>query len=67
MMDDTTAHVFSESAQLEIFGLTPPKAAMIAERLRSLGLFLEKDIFTIERLRQALIELKVKNGGKARA
>ncbi|UOO38804.1 energy-coupling factor transporter ATPase [Oscillospiraceae bacterium CM] len=54
----TPADVFSKSDQLTGMGLTVPKAAMVAARLRALGVPLERDIYTVDRLKRALSVLK---------
>ena len=56
-MEGTPSNVFSESEKLISMGLTAPKAALIAGRLRSLGLPLGRDIYTITQLRQSLLTL----------
>ena len=65
IMDDTPAVVFSEPERLSELGLAAPKAAMIAARLRTLGLPLGAEIYTLEQLKRALKH--VKNGGDKRA
>ena len=57
-MEGTPASVFSESARLTEMGLTAPKAALVAQRLRSLGLPLRCDIYTAAQLRLALNDIK---------
>jgi len=57
-MCGTPAQVFSESERLCELGLAAPKAAMIAARLRALGLDLEKEIYTTQQLRESLLCLK---------
>jgi len=54
VMDGTPAQVFSDSDRLRELRLAAPKAAMIAARLRTLGVELPQGIFTIEHLRKAL-------------
>ena len=63
-MDDTPQSVFAEVERLTEMGLSAPKAALIAARLRTLGLPIERDIYTIEQLTSALKEIKA---GGARA
>lgn len=53
-MDTTPATAFSDSDRLMKMGLAVPKAAMVAERLRALGLPLEGSIYTSDHLRVAL-------------
>ena len=60
-MDGTPAQIFSGATRLSELGLAAPKVAVIATRLRALGLDLGQSIYTIEQLRQALTELR--NGG----
>ena len=62
VMDGTPAHVFSESERLSKLGLAAPKASLIAAKLRTLGLPLEQDIYTLKRLRKNLNELKGESG-----
>ena len=61
-MEGTPAEVFSENERLAALGLAAPKVAMVAARLRALGLPIGKDIFTVEQLRRALAELKAGSG-----
>jgi len=65
VMDGTPTQIFSETGQLDKLGLAAPKAAMIAARLRSLGLPAPQGIYTIEQLRRALCDIR--NGGGIRA
>jgi len=58
VMDDSPARVFAEEKRLKSLGLTAPVSALVANRLRELGLPLERDIYTIERLQNALSALK---------
>jgi len=60
--DGTPAQVFTDTERLASLGLRAPKAAMIAARLRTLGLPLEQDIFTLEQLRLTLNTLRAKEG-----
>ena len=64
VMDGTPAQVFSDIPMISSLGLTAPKAALIADRLRSLGLPLKPDIYKTEQLRIALLEIKTGGGGK---
>jgi len=59
--DDSPSNVFSESARLSELGLVAPKAALIAARLRALGLPIEQGVYTIEQLKQAIKKLKGEN------
>jgi energy-coupling factor transport system ATP-binding protein len=63
-MRGTPAEVFSRSEELVGMGLTVPKVTMVANRLRSLGLPVDKDIYTVEQLKRVLIGLK---GGRDHA
>ena len=58
VMDGTPPEVFSDSAGLSAMGLAAPKMALVAARLRALGLPLRPDIFTIEQMRAALSALR---------
>ena len=58
VMDGTPAEVFTRSEELIDIGLTVPKVTMVANRLRSLGLPVKKDIYTIEQLRQDLNRIR---------
>jgi len=62
-MSGTPAQVFSETEHLRKLGLAAPKAAMIAARLRALGLNALQGIYTIEQLHRALRDLKAGSGG----
>jgi len=64
-MEGTPAQVFSKSEELASLGLTAPKVAIVAARLRALGLPIGRDIYTIAQLRRALGELKAGGGGYA--
>jgi len=57
-MDGSPGCVFSKSSRISELGLAAPKAAMISARLRLLGLPISQDIYTIERLRGELQELR---------
>ena len=61
VMNGSPAEVFSESNTLRELGLAAPKAAVIASRLRELGLPVDKDIYTINQLHKALVELRKSN------
>ena len=62
-MDGTPADIFSRSNELVKMGLAVPKVAMVAARLRTLGLNLPRDVYTIEQMTRALAEIK--EGGNA--
>jgi len=62
VMDGTPAQVFFDAERLNKLGLAAPKASLIAARLRALGLPLERDVYTLKRLRKNLNELKVESG-----
>ena len=57
-MEGSPASVFSESERLTAMGLAAPKAALVAQRLRAMGLDISGDIHTIPQLRLALGELR---------
>jgi len=57
-MEGTPAQVFSEHELLVKLGLCAPKVTMVAARLRTLGLPIRRDIYTISQLRCALDELR---------
>ena len=57
-MQGTPAQVFSESERLIKMGLNAPKAALVANRLRAMGLPLDSGIYTIPQLRIALDNLR---------
>ena len=61
----TPAQIFSQADALKELGLAPPKASMIASRLRALGLPVSEDIYTLKQLRTALNEIKT--GGDVHA
>ncbi len=58
VMEGTPAEVFSRSEELMDIGLTVPKVTMVANRLRSLGLPVKEDIYTVGQLRQDLIRIR---------
>ena len=64
-MTGTPAQIFSQADELKKLGLAPPKASMIASRLRALGLPVSEDIYTLKQLRTALNEIKT--GGDVHA
>ena len=55
VMEGTPAAVFSEVERLTAMGLSAPKAALVARRLRELGLPLDREIHTIAQLRNELV------------
>jgi len=58
-MVGTPLKIFGESERLKALGLTAPKASLVADRLRMLGLPIKHDVITVEQLRSALGELRV--------
>jgi len=60
----TPAQVFSHSEELERMGLAVPKVAMVAARLRAMGIALPPDIYTVQQMKAALRAMK---GGADRA
>ncbi|MCL1835194.1 MAG: energy-coupling factor transporter ATPase [Oscillospiraceae bacterium] len=64
-MDGTPASVFSRSEELEAMGLTAPVAALVARRLRALGVPLDDGVYTIPQLKSALVALMDTSGGLA--
>jgi len=58
VMDGSPAEIFSESERLKELGLAAPKASMVAARLRTLGLPVRQDIYTVEQLHQALVTIR---------
>ncbi|MCL2628613.1 MAG: energy-coupling factor transporter ATPase [Oscillospiraceae bacterium] len=65
IMRGSPAEVFSKTEQLSDLGLAAPKASMISARLRSHGINLNSDIYTIKQLRSALA--KMRQGGAKNA
>ena len=65
VMEGSPAQVFSESEQLAALGLTAPKVTMVAARLRTLGLPISTDIYTIAQLKLALSALREEGGSNA--
>ena len=55
-MDGSCAEVFGEVERLESMGLKLPQAALLRDRLNRKGFGLSKDIYTLEALKDALIE-----------
>ena len=62
VMDSSPSSVFSKTERLTELGLAAPKASLIAARLRTLGIPIEHDVYTVDRLRQTLNRLKVGGG-----
>ncbi|MDR1329604.1 MAG: energy-coupling factor transporter ATPase [Oscillospiraceae bacterium] len=65
VMNGSPSEIFRAGERLESMGLGIPKAARIAERLRALGVPLERDIYTAEAVRDALIAIRNGGGGNA--
>ena len=65
VMDNDPSYVFSDADRLHEYGLAAPKTAMVATRLRTLGLKLNQSIYTIEQLRKALVDLRAGGGADA--
>jgi energy-coupling factor transport system ATP-binding protein len=65
VMSGTPTEIFRNGPELERMGLGMPKAALIAERVRGLGVPLGRDIYTLEAVRDALISLRKGGGGDA--
>ena len=61
-MDGAPADVFADIDKLTRMQLAAPKAALIAGRLRAMGLQISGDIYTIEQLRLALSDLRKVSG-----
>ena len=55
-LDGSCAEVFGEVERLESMGLKLPQAALLRDRLNRKGFGLSKDIYTLEALKDALIE-----------
>jgi len=62
-LEGTPAQVFSKHELLNNLGLTAPKVALVADRLRAQGIHLPNDIYTITQMRKALSQFA--NGHKA--
>jgi len=58
VMAGTAPEIFSKTEKLSSLGLAAPKASIISNRLRALGIPLDSDIYTIEYLRKAITSLK---------
>jgi len=65
VMEGPPARIFSNSERLTSLGLTAPKVTLVAARLRSMGIPIAEDIYTLAQMRQALCRLK--DGGGAYA
>ena len=65
VMSGTPAEIFSNAERLLDLGLSVPKASQIVSKLISYGVPVNREIYTIEQLRQALKELK--DGGAVHA
>ena len=57
VMQSTPKDIFTRQKELENYGLTLPKAAYIAQKLRDNGLPINSGIFTEEALEKELCEL----------
>ena len=64
-MSGTPKEVFRHSERLRDMGLSIPKAAILANKLRELGVPLGEDIYTTEEIRDAIVSLR--NGGDSHA
>ena len=62
-LDGTPAEVFSQSERLREMGLDIPAAAAIAGELRALGVDVDKDIYTLDALRDAILARSKGVGG----
>ena len=58
VMDGSPAEVFSEPDKLKELGLAAPKVSMVVARLRSLGLPIKQDIYTVEHLHRSLKDIR---------
>ncbi len=57
VMQGTPKEVFSQTNEIESYGLCLPKAAYIAQKLRKNGVPVKNDVYTKEELKEALCEL----------
>ena len=57
-MSGTPKEVFRHSGRLHEMGLSIPKAAILADKLRALGVPLDEDIYTTDEIRDAIIMLR---------
>ncbi|MCD8117601.1 MAG: energy-coupling factor transporter ATPase [Oscillospiraceae bacterium] len=62
VMDGGPAEIFSQGDRLQAMGLDLPGAARIAMLLRRKGAALPEDIYTTDRLREAILTLRGKEG-----
>ncbi|MBR2831585.1 MAG: energy-coupling factor transporter ATPase [Oscillospiraceae bacterium] len=58
VMQGSPSDVFSHVAELKTMGLTVPRVTLVALRLRELGLPIPKDIYTVEHLKNAIVQLR---------
>jgi energy-coupling factor transport system ATP-binding protein len=63
-MFDTVKNVFSKAEELSDIGLDIPEVTKIAIKLNENGINVPKNVFTVEQLKNALLNLK--NGGAAK-
>jgi energy-coupling factor transport system ATP-binding protein len=64
VMMDTVEGVFSRSEELEEMGLMVPQMTKVAAMLSSLGYPVQRNLFTVEQMTEALLPL-VRKEGKA--
>ena len=57
-MDGTPQEVFSKERELTQMGLAVPEMTSLSERLRSMGVPVQGTIYTVEQMRDALLELE---------
>jgi ABC-type glutathione transport system ATPase component len=57
-MDGTPAEIFSRASELRGMGLDAPVPALLAMRLRQLGVCVPDSVYTTEQLRDALLSLR---------
>ena len=58
VMQGSPSDVFSHVAELKTMGLTVPRVTLVALRLRELGLPIPRDIYTVEHLKNAIVQLR---------
>ncbi|MCD8390287.1 MAG: energy-coupling factor transporter ATPase [Firmicutes bacterium] len=63
-MEGAPSEVFSRAAELEAMGLNVPQITRLAERLRSMGYDLPRDIYTVEYAEKAIKKLIISNRRK---